>query len=182
MFSNYLKTTLRNIRRHKVYAIINIIGLSIGMACTILTLRWVQYELSFDRYHENADRIYRLATEMDLGNMRGRYAVSNYIAGKTLARDYPEVEKSVRFQRVPFKLLLQYKDIQFYEDNISIADNTVFDIFTFPLIKGDPQNALNSAFSIVITEDLAQKYFGNKDPIGSIIRANNDVDLTVTGV
>ena len=182
MFSNYFKTALRNIRRHKVYAIVNIIGLSIGMACTILTLRWVQYELSFDRYHEKADRIYRLATEMDLGNMRGRYAVSNYIAGKTLARDYPEVEKSVRFQRVPFKLLLQYKDIQFYEDNISIADNTVFDIFTFPLIKGDPQNALNSAFSIVITEDLAQKYFGNKDPIGSIIRANNDVDLTVTGV
>ncbi|MGD9059879.1 MAG: ABC transporter permease, partial [Desulfobacterales bacterium] len=148
----------------------------------ILILRWVQYELSFDRYHENADRIYRLVTDMDLGKMRGRYAVSNYIAGKTLARDYPEVEKSVRFQKVPFKLLFQYDDIQFYEDNICLADSTVFDIFTFPLIQGDPHNALNSAFSIVITEDLAQKYFGDNDPIGRIIRANNDVDLTVTGI
>ncbi|MGD8334285.1 MAG: ABC transporter permease [Desulfobacterales bacterium] len=182
MFTNYFKTALRNIRRHKVYAIVNIIGLSIGMACMILILRWVQYELSFDRYHENADRIYRLVTDMDLGKMRGRYAVSNYIAGKTLARDYPEVEKSVRFQKVPFKLLFQYDDIQFYEDNICLADSTVFDIFTFPLIQGDPHNALNSAFSIVITEDLAQKYFGDNDPIGRIIRANNDVDLTVTGI
>ena len=182
MFSNYFKTALRNIRRHKVFAIINIIGLSIGMACTILILRWVQYELSFDRYHENADRIYRLATDIDLGKMRGRYAVSNYIAGKTLARDYPEVERSVRFQKVPFKLLLQYKDIQLYEDNTCLADNAVFDIFTFPLIKGDPQSALNSAFSIVITEDLAQKYFGDKDPIGSVIKADNKFEYTVTGV
>jgi putative ABC transport system permease protein len=182
MFSNYFKTALRNIRRYKVYAIVNIIGLSIGMACMILILRWVQYELSFDRYHENADRIYRLATDMDLGKKRGRYAVSNYIAGKTLARDYAEVEKSVRFQKVPFKLLFQYDDIQFYEDNICLADSSVFDIFTFPLIQGDPHNALNSAFSIVITEDLAQKYFGDNDPIGRIIRANNDVDLTVTGI
>jgi ABC-type antimicrobial peptide transport system permease subunit len=182
MFSNYLKTALRNIRRHKVFAIINIIGLSIGMACTILIMRWIQYELSFDRYHLNADRIYRLATGMDLGKIRGLHALSNYIAGKTLARDYPEVERSVRFQKVPFKLLLQYKDVQFYEDNIWLADNAVFDIFTFPLIKGDPYNALNSAFSMVITEDLAQKYFGDKDPIGSVIRANNQVDLTVTGV
>jgi putative ABC transport system permease protein len=182
MFFNYFKTALRNIRRYKVYAIINIIGLSIGMACTILILRWVQYELSYDHYHENADRIYRLATDIDLGKIRGRYAVSNYIAGKTLARDYPEVESSVRFQKVPFKLLFQYNDIQFYEDNICVADNAVFDIFTFPLIQGDPQNALSSAFSIVITEDLAQKYFGDKNPMGSIIRANDYFDFTVTGV
>ncbi len=182
MFANYFKTALRNIQRHKLYAIINIIGLSVGMACTILILRWVQYELSFDRYHENADRIYRLATDLDLGDMRGRYAVSNYIAGKTLVREYPAVERSARFQRVPFKLLLQYKNIHFYEDNIAIADKTVFDIFSFPLIKGDPQNALTSAFSIVITQDLAQKYFGDKDPIGSVIRANNEVDLSVTGI
>ena len=182
MLSNYFKTALRNIRRHKVYTIINIIGLSIGMACTILIFRWVYYEFSFDRYHENADRIYRLATDMDLGKMQGRYALSNYIAGKTLVRDYPEVERSARLQKVPFKLLLQYKDKQFYEDNITVADNAVFDIFTFSLIKGDPRNALNTAFSVVITQDLAQKYFGDKDPMGSVIRANNDVDLTVTGV
>jgi len=182
MFSNYIKTAFRNLRRHKVYSIINIAGLSIGMACAILILRWVQYELSFDRYHEKADRIYRLATDMDLGKMRGRYAVSNYIAGKTLARNYPEVEKSARFQKVPFKVLFQYKNKQFYEDDIFLADDTVFDIFTFPLIKGNPKNALKRAFSIVITENMAKKYFGDKNPMGSVIRADNDVDITVTGV
>jgi ABC-type antimicrobial peptide transport system permease subunit len=182
LFYNYFKTAARNIQRKKVQAFINIAGLSIGMACAILILRWVQYELSFDRYHKNANRIYRLATDMDLGKMQGRYAVSNYIAGKTLARDYPEVERSVRIQKVPFKVLLQYKDIQFYEDNICLADNAVFDIFTFPLIKGDPRNALNAAFSVVITQDLAQKYFGDNDPMGRVIRAHNDFDLTVTGV
>lgn len=182
MFSNYFKTALRNIRRHKIFSIINIAGLSIGMACTILILRWVQYELSFDRYHEKADRIYRLATDMDLGKMRGRYAASNYIAGITLARDYPEVEKSVRFQKVPFKVLFQHKNKQFYEDDIVLADDTVFDIFTFPLIIGDPRSALKKAFSIVMTENMAKKYFGDMNPVGRIIRADNDIDITVTGV
>ncbi len=166
MFFNYFKTALRNIRRHKIFSIINIAGLSIGMACTILILRWVQYELSFDRYHEKADRIYRLATDMDLGKMRGRYAASNYIAGITLARDYPEVEKSVRFQKVPFKVLFQYKDKQFYEDDIVLADDTVFDTFTFPLIIGDPKSALKKAFSIVITENMAKKIFWGYEPRG----------------
>jgi putative ABC transport system permease protein len=182
MIFNYIKIAIRNILRHKVYSIINIAGLSVGMACTILILLWVQYELSFDSYHEKADRIYRLATYMDFGKMRGRYAVSNYIAGKTLAKDYPEVERSARFQKIPFKILLQYKDKQFYEDNIFLADDTVFNIFTFPLIKGDSKNALKRAFSVVITEDMAQKYFGDEDPMGRVIRADNKGDITVTGV
>jgi putative ABC transport system permease protein len=119
---------------------------------------------------------------MDFGKMRGRYAVSNYIAGKTLAKDYPEVERSARFQKIPFKILIQYKDKQFYEDNIFLADDTVFNIFTFPLIKGDSKNALKRAFSVVITEDMAQKYFGDEDPMGRVIRVDNKGDITVTGV
>jgi len=182
MVANYFKIVIRNILRHKVYSIINIAGLSVGMACTILILLWVQYELSFDCYHEKVDRIYRLAMDMDFGKMQGRYAISNYIAGKTLAKDYPEVERSVRFQEIPFKILIQYKDKQFFEDNIFMADETVFNIFTFPLIKGDPKNALKNAFSVVITEDMAQKYFGDEDPIGRVIRVDNEIDLTVTGV
>ena len=138
MISNYFKIAIRNILRHKVYSIINIAGLSVGMACCILIFLWVNYEFSFDRYHEKANRIYRLATYMDFGKMRGGVAASNYIAGKTLAKDYPEVEKSVRFQKIPFKILIQFKDKQFYEDNIFMADDTFFNIFTFPLIKGDP--------------------------------------------
>jgi putative ABC transport system permease protein len=182
MFKNYLTVAVRNILRHKVYSIINIAGLSVGMACTILILLWVQYELSFDHYHEKADRIYRLATDMDFGKAQGRYAVSNYIAGKTLAKDYPEVERSCRFQEVPFKILIQYRDKQFFEDNFFVVDDTVFNIFTFPLIKGDPKNALKRAFSAVISEDIAQKYFGDEDPIGRVIKVDNEVDLTITGI
>lgn len=182
MLKNYLLVAVRNILRHKVYAITNIAGLSVGMACCILIYLWVNYELSFDRYHENANRIYRLATDLDFGKMRGRYAVSNYIAGKKLVKDYPEVERSARFQKAPFKILLQYKDKKFYEDNIFVADNTVFNIFTFPLIKGDPKNALKRAFSAVITEDMAKKYFGADNPIGKVMRAEDKFDLTVTGV
>ena len=89
MTAYYLKIAIRNILRHKVYSFINIVGLSVGMACTILILMWVQYELSFDRYHEKADRIYRLATYGAIGKMKGEYALSNYIAGKTLANDFP---------------------------------------------------------------------------------------------
>jgi putative ABC transport system permease protein len=114
--------------------------------------------------------------------MKGGYAVSNYIAGKTLAKDYPEVERSARFQKIPFKILIQYKDKQYFEDNIFMADDTVFNIFTFPFIKGGPQDALKRAYSIVITEDMAQKYFGNEDPIGRVIKADNKFEYTVTGV
>ncbi len=108
--------------------------------------------------------------------------VSNYSAGKTLAKDYPEVERSARFQKIPFKILIQYKDKQFFEDDIFMADDTVFNIFTFPLIKGDPQDALKRAYSIVITEDIAQKYFGDENPLGRVIKADNKFDYTVTGV
>ena len=182
MILNHFKIAVRNILHHKVSFLINIAGLSVGMAYCILIFLWVNYELSFDRYHEKANRIYRLATYMDFGKMRGGYAASNYIAGKTLAKDYPEVEKSVRFQKIPFKILIQFKDKQFYEDNIFMADDTVFNIFTFPLIKGDPKNALKRAFSVVITEDMAQKYFGDEDPIGRVLKADNEVDLTVSGI
>ena len=182
MILYYLKIAIRNILRHKVYSFINIVGLAVGMACTILILLWVQYELSFDLYHEKADRIFRLATYGAIGKFKGGWAISNYCAGKTLTKDYPEVERSARFQKIPFKILIQYKDKQYFEDNIFMADDTVYNIFTFPLIKGDPQDALKSAYSIVITEDLAQKYFGDEDPIGRVIKADNKFDYTVTWV
>ncbi len=182
MIGNYLKIAFRNILRYKVYSFINIVGLAVGMACTTLILLWVQYELSFDLYHEKADRIFRLATYGAIGKFKSGWAISNYCAGKTLVKDYPEVETSARFKKIPFKLLLRYQDKKFFEDNIFMADNTVFTIFTFPLIKGNQKNALKKAYSIVITEDMAQKYFGDEDPIGSIVKADNKFEYTVTGV
>ena len=182
MIANYLKIAVRNLLRHKVYSIINIAGLSVGMACTILILLWVQYELSFDRYHENADQIYRLGTYIDFGKWRGKLAASNFPAGPYLESNFPEVLKAVRFQRITDKLFVQYKDKKFFEKDIFIADDSIFEVFTFPLISGDPESVLKTASDVVITENTAKKYFGNEDPIGKIIKLENKYPLTVTGV
>ena len=182
MILNYFKIAVRNILRHKVYSIINIAGLSVGMACTILILLWVQYELSFDCYHENAGRIFRLAVDIDFGKMRGKFAISNYIAGLALKADYPEVLEAVRFQRVRDKVSIQYNSRKFYGSDIFIVDNSIFDIFTFPLIRGDPKTALKSPFSIVISEEEANAVFGDENPIGKVFNVENKYDFTVTGV
>jgi len=182
MLKNYLKVAVRNLLRHKAYSLINIAGLAVGMACTILILLWVQYELSFDRYHENADRIYRLAADIEIGKMRGRFAVSSLPIGPTLQRDYPEVLRAVRFYPHDRKLLVHYKDKKFLEDGIIYTEDSIFDVFTFPLVSGDPKTVLATADSLVITEAMAEKYFGSENPIGKILKVEDKVDLKVTGV
>jgi putative ABC transport system permease protein len=124
MIANYLKIAIRNILCHKVYSIINIVGLSVGMACTILILLWVNYELSFDRFHKNADRIYRLATNFDVGSLREKWATSNFPAGPTLQQDYPEVTKAVRLHGQRDRVSVEYQRKKFFEKFL-IADNTI---------------------------------------------------------
>jgi len=190
MIFNYFKTAIRNLRRHRVHSIINIAGLAVGMACTIIILLWVRYELSFDRHHENAERIYRLITEFHFGTLQGKYAVSNNAPGPTLARDYPEVEKAVRFHSVWGISTVSYKERKFVQHNMFYADNTVFDVFTLPLLRGNPESALTAVYSVVITRDMADKYFGAEDPLGKVIKIsnavhenlNNESSFTVTGV
>jgi putative ABC transport system permease protein len=190
MILNYFKTAVRNIWRHRVHSILNITGLAVGMACTIIILLWVRYEFSFDRYHENAERIYRLATDFHFGSLQGKFAVSNHPAGPTLQRDYPEVEKAVRFHQVWGSSIVRYKDRKFVQQGMFYADNTVFDVFTLPLLRGDPGSALTAAYSVVITKGMAAKYFGEEDPLGKVIKISNAVhknlhnepDFTVTGV
>jgi putative ABC transport system permease protein len=181
MIANYFKIAIRNIVRHKAYSIINIAGLSVGMACTILILLWVQYELSFDRFHQNADRIFRLATNFDVGSLRGKWAVSNFPAGPTLQKDYPEVTKAVRIRAERDRISVQYQQKKFFEKFL-FADNGIFDVFTFPLIRGNPKSALASLDAVVISENLAKKYFGQENPIGKILRLENKYDAKVTGV
>jgi putative ABC transport system permease protein len=182
MLKNYLTAAVRNLLRHKAYSIINIAGLSVGMACTILILLGGQYELSYDRYHENADRIYRLGADIEIGEMRGRYAVSSMPIGPTLQRDYPEVLAAVRFYPHDRKLLAHYKDKKFLEDGIIYTEDSIFDVFTFPLVSGDPKTVLATADSLVITAAMARKYFGSENPIGKILKLEDKVDLKVTGV
>ena len=190
MILNYLKTAVRNIWRHRVHSVLNITGLAVGMACTIIILLWVRYEFSFDRYHENADRIFRLATDFHFGSFQGKYAVSNNAPGPVLERDYPEVQKAVRFHQVWGSSIVRYKGEKFVQHSMFYADNTVFDVFTLPLLDGNPGSALTAAYSVVITKDMAAKYFGEEDPLGKVIKIsnathknlNNEPNFTVTGV
>jgi putative ABC transport system permease protein len=131
MIFNYIKLAVRNILRHKAYSIINIAGLAIGMASTILMLLWVQFEFSFDRFHENSDRIYRLEMKWDIGKKQGRFPVVQHSAGPALVREYPEAIQSVRFRHSWHRPLVQYKDKKFHETNIIFAENSVFDIISY---------------------------------------------------
>jgi len=197
MLKNYLTVAFRNILRHKVYSFINIAGLAVGMACTILILLWVQSELSFDRYHGKADRIYRLASNWDLGKWQGLYAISNHTVGPTMQKDYPEIVKACRFRPIRSGAVAQYNNQKFREEGIFYADNSVFDIFKFPLINGDPKSALTTVHSVVITEDIAKKYFGSENPVGKVLKmtfqdrdvfgntfvaSNAELDAIVTGI
>ncbi len=197
MFSNYLKIAFRNIRRHKIYSIINILGLAVGMTCTIFILIWVQYEFSFDRYHEYTDRIYRVVSNWDAGKWQGLYATSNHAMGPTMQEDYPQVVKAGRFRPIWSGAVTQYNNKKFREEGLFYADNSLFDIFTFPMINGDSRSALTTAHSVVITENIARKYFGSENPVGKILKmtfqdrdvfgnsyvaSNAELEATVTGV
>ena len=175
-------------KKHKGYSFINIAGLAVGIACTIFILLWVQDELSFDRFHENADRIYRVvASTSDDGvptNANGSFGV-----GPALKKDFPEVIETVRIRKMGqnVKRYVGYKDKKFYESRFFFSEPTIFTFFNFPLVKGDSTAALNEPNSIVLTEEMAKKYFGNEDPIGKIIEADpyNDGELMlfrITGI
>ncbi|MBN1165303.1 MAG: ABC transporter permease [Candidatus Krumholzibacteriota bacterium] len=181
MLRNYFLVALRNLKKHKSYSLINILGLSVGMACCILIGTYILNELSYDRYHEKSDRIFRLVSILTLGDKPNDVATTNFPPALAMRNDYPEVVNSVRI--VPYrKVPVKYGNRQFYEERIYYAEETVFDVFTFPLLKGDPGTALTTAHSVVIAEDMARKYFGAEDPLGKVLKFNNRDDFTVTGV
>ncbi len=182
MFKNYLKIAFRNLLRHKMYSLINISGLAIGMACCILILLFVRDELSYDRFHENSDRIYRLTRTTKMGDNTFAVVHTASAMGPTLQQDYSAVEKVVRFWRMRSDVLLRFEENKFHEHGFYFADGTVFDVFTFPLKSGDPKTALQEPYTMVITEEMAEKYFGDADPIGKVISVDNNLDFKVTGV
>ena len=176
MFNNYMKVALRNFRRHKMYASLNIIGLAVGLACCILVVLYIDFELSFDRFFEKGDRIYRPVTE--------DFAGSPYLMGERLQEEIPEIEGVVRFRSVSaFEVpAFSHKDKIFRERGFYTVDPAVFEIFDFPFIYGHPENALFSPDSVVLTESTADKYFGHIDPTGKTLLYEDKVELTVTGV
>ncbi len=181
MFKNYLKIAFRNVQKHKAYAFINIAGLAIGMACCILIISFITTELSYDQFHENKDNIYRLGLDASLGGNQMLMPISTAPAAPALIQEYPEVLDAVRFSPVG-NVSIKDKDLEFFEENVAFVDSSFFNVFTFPLIKGDPRTALKTAYSMVMTEDAAKKYFGDEDPIGKILKVDNRNDYTVTGV
>ena len=180
MFRNYLRTALRNISRGLTYSVINIVGLSAGMATCILISLWVQDELSFDRFHKNADRIFRVISYR--GNFEDRSAGTPAPLGPALKEEVPEVVGFTRFAPAPNKLVVKQGNRSFYEDRIVFADAAVFEMFTFPFLKGNQATAFSGLSNVVITADIARKYFGDEDPVGRIVTVEGTENLVVSAV
>ena len=175
MINSDLVIALRHLSRHKGYAMVNVLGLAVGMACAILIFLYVGHELSFDRYHEQADRIYRVTFNDSAKTPRS--------AGPALLSDFPEVRSHLRMHPTTGTWVMKYEDRIFYERAVYWAENSLFDFFALPLVQGDPDHALEAPFTVVISEDTARKYFGDEDPMGKTIVADNGfLLLTVTGV
>ncbi|MFC2157982.1 ABC transporter permease [Acidobacteriota bacterium] len=181
MLFNYFKTAFRNLKKHKGYAFINIAGLAIGMACCILIITFIMTELSYDKFHENRDRIYRLGLDATLGERIIYMPVNNNPTAPVLIKDYPEVVNAARI-RPAGRISIVYNDNQFYQEGIFWADNSLFEVFSFKLIKGDRENPLKTAWSAVLTRSAAEKYFGDEDPIGKTVRLNTRQDVTITAI
>ncbi|MGD8535731.1 MAG: ABC transporter permease [Candidatus Aminicenantes bacterium] len=177
MITNYLKIAFRNMKRHKAYSFINIAGLAIGMAICILILLWVQDELNFDRFHENAENICRV--NMNDQNYGVVWPIVSIPVGPALKQEFPEVVDSVRVS--DFRGLVTREEKKFDEIG-AYVDPSFFEIFSFPFVKGDSKTALLAPSAIVITQEMAEKFFGTEDPLGKNLKLNNTLDLTVTGV
>ncbi len=181
MFKSYLKIALRNLWRHKGYSFINIAGLAIGMACALFILLWVQDELSFDRFHDNAQTLYRVEQDQAGGQGTFHVYVTPYPMGPGLKAAIPEIKDASRAAR-PGTLLVRYGENAFFESRVGAVDPSFLRMFTFPFVSGSAETALNQPGSLVITEDMAAKYFGAEDPIGRAVTINNTYPFTVAGV
>ncbi len=180
MIKNYLKTALRNIRRAKMYSLLNILGLAVGMGCSFLIFLFVQHELSYDRFHEKHDRIYRVVVKWELEGETQTGQTTPAPVAPALLNDLPEVEEAVRVENQG--VIIRYQGESFVERKFLMVDPSFFDVFHFPLIKGNSETALSDIHSIILTERAAEKYFGNDEPLGKILNIGEIFDFEVTGV
>lgn len=181
MLKNYIKVALRAILRYKGYSLINVVGLAIGMACCLIILIWVLDELSYDRFHENANHIYRVEQDQHYSGRTFHVNVTPYPMAEGCTAEIPDVVDATPF---PFAgtLLLRHGEKAFFEQGVFAVKPAFLRMFSFPLIKGTKEHALQNPNSIVITEEMAAKYFGDIEPIGNTITINNQFEFTVTGV
>jgi putative ABC transport system permease protein len=184
MLQNYLLTALRNIRKNFTFSLINIFGLGLGLTVTLLLAAWIMDELSYDRFHNRADNIYRLSLEYSFGGQTAKTAVSPTALLPNVQKNFQEVETGVRVYNPssysPF--IVKYEDKLFNEDHFYFADSTFFQVFSFRLLKGNPDKVLQEPASVIISESMAKKYFGDEDAMGRVLNINNSREYTVTGV
>jgi len=182
MLINYLKVAFRNLLINKVFSIINIAGLCIGMTSCIFILLWVHDELSFDRFHSNSKELFRVVEEQHFaGGQVFPIAITPGPLAPALKEKVPEILNSTRYLPVGRRILKSGKK-RFIENGIVIADPSFIQMFSFPLLKGDPNTALSDIHSIILTENMAKKYFGDQNPIGMMLLIDNEYNFKVTGV
>lgn len=181
MIKNYLSLALKNFRKQKLFSLINVLGLSIGITCCLMLFLFIQNEFSYDNFHKNGKNIYRL---MRVGELNGEIHEIPYVSiayAPAIINDFPDViESAVRVMRD--NNLISNNNISFNERNVFLTDPDFFSVFSFPLIKGNPATVLKNPNSIVLTESSAKKYFGKADPMGKILQFNKNQVLTVTGI
>ena len=180
MVQNHLKIALRHLLKHKGYAFVNIAGLAVGMACSMLILLWVLDEWSYDRFHEKADRIVRVCAKGRIGDTVIDQTSTCAPLPRALMMEFPEVEQAVRLLKG--NAPVQYGERVFIESNILIADSTFFDVFSFTLLRGDPKTALSSPDACVITPTMARKYFDDSDPMDKILTVAGALKFRVAGI
>jgi putative ABC transport system permease protein len=181
MFKNYIKIAWRNFAKNKVFSLINILGLTIGITCCLMIFLYINNEFSVDKFHSQGDNIYRVMRGFDESGKKSRVPYLSPPYATALLNDFSaEVEKAVRV--MPTNALITYDDKAFNENKVYITDADFFTLFSFPLIKGDKKTALKDPASVVITETTAKKYFGDGDPMGKTIVLDKELQLKVTGV
>jgi predicted permease len=173
MFKNYLKITIRNILRHKGFSFINILGLALGLAVFLVIMLWVQDEMSYDRFHKNVDNLYRLTVEAQLGEQSFKAVVTPGEMLPFLQSQIPEIEQSCRYRPLAYDVLVTAGENKFYEKKLACADSNFFRLFDFEVIAGNVEEALSNDNRIVLTQNAAQKYFGETNPIGKEIELFN---------
>ncbi len=181
MLSNYFKIAFRNVKRNKAFSFINITGLSVGMTCSILIILYINYELSFDKYHKKADDIYRVVLTWTGEKGRGGelYNVMPGIFQSAVTREIPEVLLATRAKT--HEVIINHSGNLFKETGIRYVDPDFLEIFSFPLISGNAETALNEPYSLILTEDMAKKYFSDGDPLGKVLNIDKN-DYKITGI
>jgi len=180
MIKNLITTAFRHILKNPGYSILNILGLSLGIASALFLIIYVSDEISYDGYHEKADRIYRVSSKITEPDDQFTWIVAQVPFGPQVVKDYPEVESYVRFINMP-RALYKYEDKEFNEEDFYYVDSTLFDIFTYKLVSGDMVSALREPGKIILSETVATRYFGSSDPIGKTLTTGTNT-FEVTGV